>query len=304
MVVNGGCQWWPATVNSGGQPWRTTVDHLRTTGQRWLTASQRSSLDSGRVWIRVGLPRVANLVVPRGTRFEDDSFGELQEMLGKFIGWLGKKFHTEGESLWKNVIKGIHEEEGGLNQTKLSSIKKGTWGRIIRCRHWASKHGLASRLYLDISLVTEKEYSSEKTYGVGHNHCKCNWRRPPRGGREEEELINLRSELEGAEFSNQVDYLQWSITDSRIYKVKIPTRLNLQNKGIICPSVLCPLCDLEAENIHHLFYQCSLANTLWSKVMEWWGLIFPQDLSLESIWCSVSAARLQGLVATVFYVVF
>nr|GEZ04217.1 hypothetical protein [Tanacetum cinerariifolium] len=137
----------------------------------------------------------------------------------------------------------------------------------------------------------------------------CNWRHPPRGGREEEELINLRSELEGAEFSNQVDCLQWSITDSGIYTVKsrrnvldnlilpsngdefelnelipikvnilfwrvslnmIPAKLNLHNKGIICPS----------------------------------GLISPQDLSLESIWCFVSPARLEGLVDTVLDAVF
>nr|GEU47581.1 hypothetical protein [Tanacetum cinerariifolium] len=38
--------------------------------------------------------------------------------------------------------------------------------------------------------------------------------------------------------------------------------------------------------------------------MELWGLISPQDLSLESIWCSFFSARLQGLVATVFDVVF
>ena len=173
---------------------------------------------------------------------------------------------------------------------------------------------------------------------------RINWRRPPRGGREEEELINLRSELEVVEFSNQVDCLQWSLTNSGIYTVKslrstldnlillpsdgdefkwnklvpikvnilfwrvwlnrIPTRLNLQNKGIICPSIMCPLCDLEAEDINHLFYRCSLAKTLWSKVMEWWGLIFHQDLSMESIWCTVSAARLQGLAATVFDAIF
>ncbi|GJY07049.1 RNA-directed DNA polymerase, eukaryota [Tanacetum coccineum] len=236
-------------------------------------------------------------------------------------------------------LKCIHGEEGSLNLIELSSIKKGTWGQIIRCRHWASKHGICISSLFRYKLGNEERIRFWKDLWCGSQPLQvrfprlfaleeikdhrvnnivehiltgqidiCNWRRTPKGGREEEELINLRSELEGANFSNQVDCLQWPKTDSGIYTVKslrnaldnlilpsngdefkwnklilikvnilfwqvslnrIPTRLNLQNKGIICPSVLCPLCDLEAENIQHLFYQCSLANTLWSKVMEW-----------------------------------
>ncbi|GJZ89087.1 hypothetical protein Tco_0660869 [Tanacetum coccineum] len=64
VAVNGGQRRSTSAVN-GGQQWRTTVDHCRTTGQRWLTTSQRTGLDLG----RVGSPRVANLVVPRGRRF-------------------------------------------------------------------------------------------------------------------------------------------------------------------------------------------------------------------------------------------
>ncbi|GJV81204.1 hypothetical protein Tco_1517074 [Tanacetum coccineum] len=60
MVVNGGSQRWPTTVNGGGPP----SDHRSTTSQRWLTASQQPSLAGngpghdrvlGRVWIRSGL---------------------------------------------------------------------------------------------------------------------------------------------------------------------------------------------------------------------------------------------------------
>ncbi|GJR27753.1 putative reverse transcriptase domain-containing protein [Tanacetum coccineum] len=48
-VVNDGSQRWSTTVNAAGPPvndgqrWRTTVDHRRTTGQRWSTAGQGGS---------------------------------------------------------------------------------------------------------------------------------------------------------------------------------------------------------------------------------------------------------------------
>ena len=69
-------------------------------------------------------------------------------------------------------FKHIHGEEGGLNQTDASSIKKGTWGRIITCRDWASKHGLCISSLFRYKLGNGKKSGSGKTYGVGQNHCK------------------------------------------------------------------------------------------------------------------------------------
>ncbi|GKD60167.1 hypothetical protein Tco_1297676 [Tanacetum coccineum] len=53
-TINGGGQLWPMTVTGGGPPLTISgspTDHQSTTGQRWLTASQRP----GQQW--VWLPR-------------------------------------------------------------------------------------------------------------------------------------------------------------------------------------------------------------------------------------------------------
>ncbi|GKF57234.1 hypothetical protein Tco_0170771 [Tanacetum coccineum] len=81
MAVNGGLRRSTTAVNVG-QPWRTTVDHRRTTTgpppDHRSTVFDRQSMDGSTVRSgfrlglnssQVGLPRVTNLVVPRGTRF-------------------------------------------------------------------------------------------------------------------------------------------------------------------------------------------------------------------------------------------
>ncbi|GKD90630.1 hypothetical protein Tco_1366137 [Tanacetum coccineum] len=40
--------------------------------------------------------------------------GSLEATNLALLSKLWCRFHTEDESLWKNVIKGIHEDEGGL----------------------------------------------------------------------------------------------------------------------------------------------------------------------------------------------
>nr|GEU34293.1 RNA-directed DNA polymerase, eukaryota [Tanacetum cinerariifolium] len=56
----------------------------------------------------------------------------------------------------------------------------------------------------------------------------------------------------------------------RVCLDKIPTRLNLSLRGLDIPSILCPLCNLAAKSTSHIFFSCSLARQVWSKVMRWW----------------------------------
>ncbi|GKE32941.1 hypothetical protein Tco_1452263 [Tanacetum coccineum] len=87
------------------------------------------------------------------------------------------------------------------------------WGvtRDARKIHWVAWEKVL-RLFA-LEEIKDRRVNNIVEHILTGQIDRCNWRRLPRGGREEEEPINLRSELEGVEFSNQVDYLQWSITD-------------------------------------------------------------------------------------------
>ncbi|GKA58022.1 RNA-directed DNA polymerase, eukaryota, reverse transcriptase zinc-binding domain protein [Tanacetum coccineum] len=45
---------------------------------------------------------------------------------------------------------------------------------------------------------------------------------------------------------------------------KLPSRMNLDKKGIDVDSILCPVCNDDVETVNHLFFSCDMAKDLWS----------------------------------------
>nr|GEU95546.1 RNA-directed DNA polymerase, eukaryota, reverse transcriptase zinc-binding domain protein [Tanacetum cinerariifolium] len=48
---------------------------------------------------------------------------------------------------------------------------------------------------------------------------------------------------------------------------RLPTRLNLDRRGIDTNSLLCPCCNSIVENSNHVFYSCNVALKLWKKII-------------------------------------
>ncbi|GJU86058.1 RNA-directed DNA polymerase, eukaryota, reverse transcriptase zinc-binding domain protein [Tanacetum coccineum] len=65
----------------------------------------------------------------------------------------------------------------------------------------------------------------------------------------------------------------------RAYLDRLPTRTNLSNRGVLLPSLSCPLCSNALEEIDHCIISCPHAIHIWRKVWSWWNLntstIFP-----------------------------
>ncbi|GJV49434.1 RNA-directed DNA polymerase, eukaryota [Tanacetum coccineum] len=51
---------------------------------------------------------------------------------------------------------------------------------------------------------------------------------------------------------------------------RLPTRLNLSKRGILTNSIACPICDSAQEDVHHLFFGCTMAKDLSSLICRWW----------------------------------
>ncbi|GKC03638.1 RNA-directed DNA polymerase, eukaryota, reverse transcriptase zinc-binding domain protein [Tanacetum coccineum] len=67
---------------------------------------------------------------------------------------------------------------------------------------------------------------------------------------------------------------------------KLPTRVNLDRKGIDIDSTLCPICFEDVETINHIFFSCEMAKDLWALLARWCELdiLFCSDFLQWSSW--------------------
>ncbi|GJS24023.1 RNA-directed DNA polymerase, eukaryota, reverse transcriptase zinc-binding domain protein [Tanacetum coccineum] len=56
---------------------------------------------------------------------------------------------------------------------------------------------------------------------------------------------------------------------------KLPSRVNLDRRGIEVDYILCPSCLEDIETVNHSFFNCGLAKDLWALLAKWWELDIP-----------------------------
>ncbi|GKC84934.1 RNA-directed DNA polymerase, eukaryota, reverse transcriptase zinc-binding domain protein [Tanacetum coccineum] len=71
---------------------------------------------------------------------------------------------------------------------------------------------------------------------------------------------------------------------------RLPTRVNLDRKGIDIGSILCPICHDDIETANHIFFNCGMAQDLWALLAKWWGLDIPLCVNISEWfdWLEVS----------------
>ncbi|GJX74031.1 RNA-directed DNA polymerase, eukaryota [Tanacetum coccineum] len=52
----------------------------------------------------------------------------------------------------------------------------------------------------------------------------------------------------------------------------LPTRKNIDARGIELHSIRCPLCDEDIETEEHIFVRCKIALDTWRDVLKWWNI--------------------------------
>ncbi|GKE74034.1 RNA-directed DNA polymerase, eukaryota, reverse transcriptase zinc-binding domain protein [Tanacetum coccineum] len=66
---------------------------------------------------------------------------------------------------------------------------------------------------------------------------------------------------------------------------RLPTRYNLDARGIDLDSTRCPICDGCVETSEHLFIDCTVARGLWKMISSWWKLgDYPKDFNNLLSW--------------------
>ena len=152
----------------------------------------------------------------------------------------------------------------------------------------------------------------------------------PRGGIESCQFSDLQQLIGAIELTDQKDTWQWSLDVSNGFSVasvrslvdshtldvgssatrwnnnipikvniflwrlslnKLPSRMNLDRKGIEVDSLLCPTCHEDVETVNHTFYNCEMAKDLWALLARWWELDIPfcENISEWITWLDSSS---------------
>ncbi|KAH1119081.1 hypothetical protein GYH30_047754 [Glycine max] len=61
----------------------------------------------------------------------------------------------------------------------------------------------------------------------------------------------------------------------RIFKNRIPTKVNLRRRHVELPSYNCPLGDEEEETVGHVMYSCIKTRYLWWEILSWVNRVGP-----------------------------
>ncbi|GJS98551.1 RNA-directed DNA polymerase, eukaryota, reverse transcriptase zinc-binding domain protein [Tanacetum coccineum] len=142
-------------------------------------------------------------------------------------------------------------------------------------------------------------------------HFPCAWARPIRSAAKHQEFNELVTLLTNLRLSNDHDCWECTISSNRLFTVKsmrshirkilyplnpqpfrwnkalpskinisswkilhkrLPTRFNLDRRGVGLDSTRCPVCDEDIETEEHLFTSCFIATETWRRVFTWWKI--------------------------------
>ncbi|GJT95096.1 RNA-directed DNA polymerase, eukaryota, reverse transcriptase zinc-binding domain protein [Tanacetum coccineum] len=227
------------------------------------------------------------------------------------------RFFTKDSSLWSRVIKAIYGDSGGLERNTFATYTS-CWSNIVKevtsldekglnlCNAICFKlgNGEKARFWEDrwldgmlFKTLFPRLYALElcKDCTVASKICDytfdSSFRRPPRGGVEQEQFMALLSLVKDIQLVPMEDRWSWSLSSSgefsvssvrrliddktlpdatqktrwvRLVPIKInvhawkvksnslPTRFNISRRGILIDSLKCGTCDMGVETIQNL----------------------------------------------------
>ncbi|GJS02581.1 RNA-directed DNA polymerase, eukaryota, reverse transcriptase zinc-binding domain protein [Tanacetum coccineum] len=81
---------------------------------------------------------------------------------------------------------------------------------------------------------------------------------------------------------------------------RLPTRVNLDNRGIDLDSIKCPVCDNDLETEEHILVKCDIAKLVWNDVLKWWNIRNVQLETLNDLLSLASRTTLSNTLLAVF----
>ncbi|GJQ89789.1 RNA-directed DNA polymerase, eukaryota, reverse transcriptase zinc-binding domain protein [Tanacetum coccineum] len=214
-----------------------------------------------------------------------------------------------GIGLWARVIQNLYGIDGGINKIHACYSKRSTGVPLF-----ISSLDLKFKVWICFLCVLAilgmgSRLGFGRMYGVS-----LVLRRDPRGGIETSQFNALKAAIGCVTLSDKRDSWKWSLNDCNGFSVasvrdlvdihtlvvdieatrwnrfipikvnvllwrlklnRLPSRVNLDRKGIDIGSILCPICHEDIETVNHIFVNCGMAQDLWALLAKWWELNIP-----------------------------
>ncbi|XP_071719342.1 uncharacterized protein [Rutidosis leptorrhynchoides] len=206
-----------------------------------------------------------------------------------FIKQIGDGNHTEfWDDPWlidgplKHRFKRLFHLEADQRATVRSRI---TWNNNgVRC-YWQWNRDLIGQARDELQSLTDLLFSyvkQDRTLDVWYWNLATNGifttKRLTRLI-DDATLLDNRPRFES--LKNNLVPLKLEIFIWRVLRRRIPTRIELDKRGIDLNSVRCPLCDDDVETIDHTLFFCRHSYEVWDRVFKWWGLGVISNLSVN-----------------------
>ncbi|GJS72001.1 reverse transcriptase domain, reverse transcriptase zinc-binding domain protein [Tanacetum coccineum] len=109
-------------------------------------------------------------------------------------------------------------------------------------------------------------------------------------------VSSLRRLIDHQTLESQVQEVRWNKTlpikvnihTWGLFLDRLPTRYNLDIRGIDLDSTRCPICDNGIDTANHVFVDCSVAIGVWDSISSWWRVNdCPKDLQNLIRWADL-----------------
>nr|GEZ36853.1 RNA-directed DNA polymerase, eukaryota, reverse transcriptase zinc-binding domain protein [Tanacetum cinerariifolium] len=265
-----------------------------------------------------GVSSASIVNVEAASPFDDSSLNDPQVLaMSRNQAMLCKwwwRFHKENSALWHKAIRSIHGLDGGRNDFSSIKFKSGPWLRIAKLKEDLCKVGIdmplifKKRLKMDVTLgfgliislealllrpIRSGPYSDELT-------ALCNlvaqlplsddfdlWECTVDDTRiftikgMRFHIINPTSPLPTTSSPtrwNNLIPLKVNVFTWRTANQRLPTRSNIDFRGIDVHTVICPLCEEVTESEEHIFFLCGIAKEIWKGLVDWWNTLLQKRL--------------------------
>ncbi|GJS33986.1 retrotransposon protein, putative, ty1-copia subclass [Tanacetum coccineum] len=263
-------------VYGGAVDWKSAKQSIFATSS--AEAEYIAAYDASKeaVWVRKfisGLGVVPTIEEPISYR-RGDSLSALVSDLG-FINLL-----VTSRIAWDKVLSS--SEFGGIN---IGSLKALNWSLLAKwwCRFKTKKNSLWKKVVCSF-------HGSDGNLGVASDvgsPDSWRWSLHPSGQfsvygfravTDSKLLGHLGSKLRWNNLvPGKINILAWTIRNYRL-----PTRANIDKRGIDIHSILCPFCEEQIKDEDHIFALCPFSRNIWDLIRKWWGLdVIPLDTTLN-----------------------
>ncbi|GJX53515.1 RNA-directed DNA polymerase, eukaryota, reverse transcriptase zinc-binding domain protein, partial [Tanacetum coccineum] len=279
------------------------------------------------------------------------------------------RFCTQKSSLWTRVITAIYGLDGKL-QCSQKACYSSNWMDIVREVSRLHKKGMDllgfikkkvgngentlfweeswkddipfKSLYPRLFALESDKKITVATKLINSDLCSS-LRRMPRSGVEHQQLMGLRSKVEGLILPNMRDRWYWSLSGNdefsiasvrnfiddntlmvaasktrwikvvpkkinilawRVKMNNLTTRFNLSRRGLDLDSILCPSCNASSETTSHIFFGCPMVKVIYNYIASWWDINILEFSSYEDWLSWLASLRMSSKIKTLLEGVF